>query len=184
MMTTKALEGMTRFYLKELFYGIPEIPVEITSDLDSGIMGQFVLDEGDDYDRDNDELMNAPEYRSRYKPLWDGFGGVELQREYSYMDPLNHPKAYIQLNKKIIRDIRKTVAVLLHELLHYCYWYIGREYHDYSKDFHEKCLEMELPNNYTDYVWIDNEWRDSYDYTKIDKYLKMYSRHLDEELAA
>ncbi len=97
---------------------------------------------------------------------------------FSYTDPLNHPEAYIQINKKILKDIRKTTAVLLHELLHYYYWYIGRDYHDNDGDFLDKCIEMDLPTNYTDYEWTNCGWIDVYDYSKADKYVEMYKAYI------
>ena len=174
------VRSMAGFFLRELFYNIPEVPVRIMDDMDKDTLGLFILDKGEDYDPDNDEFMNAYEYRSRYKPLWDGLGGVELGGEFSYMDPLNHPDASIELNRKILKDIRKTTAVLLHELLHYFYWYIGRGFHDDDRDFLDKCREMELPTNYDDYKWMDGRWKDVYDYTKADKYLGMYLKYLEE----
>ncbi len=172
------IEEMAKVYLEELFCGIPMIPVEIESDMECCTLGQFVLDAGEEYDLNKDELISAPEYRYRYKTLWDGLGGMELGREYSYMDPLNHPKVYIQINKKIIKDIRKTTAVLLHELIHYYYWYIGREYQDDSREFIDKCIEMDVPTNYTDYVWDGHQWKDIFDYTKVEKYIQLYISHV------
>ena len=174
------LKEMTKFYLKELFYNIPEIPVHIEDELDGESLGQFILDEGEDYDPEEDELMNAFEYRSRYRQLWNGFGGVELARERSYMDPLNHPETFIQINRKLTKDLRKTTAVLLHELLHYAYWYMGREFHDDSRDFLDKCLEMRLPTNYTDFKWTNRGWKNTYDYSKVDKYIEMFRDYLEE----
>lgn len=171
--TQTVLEDMARFFLKELFYNIPYIPVTYSSDIE-GSMGQFGLKEADDYDPDEDELMQAYEYRWTYKPLWDELGGVDIGTDVSWMDPLNHPTAKIQINRNLKKDLRKLTSVLIHELLHYYLWYIGWEYHDNSKDFLDKCKEMELPTNYTDWVYKDGRWVDMYDYKKADKYIQMY----------
>ncbi len=173
MYTQSFLENLAKFYLKELFYNIPYIPVEYSNDID-GSMGQFGLEKADNYDPDRDELLYAYEYRWEYKPLWNELGGVDIGNECSWMDPLNHPSAKIQINANLSNDLRKIVAVLIHELLHYYLWYTGYEYHDESRDFLDKCKEMGLPDNYTKWQYKDGRWIDMFDYSKTDRYIWMY----------
>lgn len=179
----KVLQDMAKVFLKELFYNIPYVPVHLT-ELEDGYNGVFCIDRGPDYIQDEDELINAPEYKRKYKLLWDGLCGVDMGGDESYMDPLNHPDVYIKISCRITADIRKTVSVLLHELLHYFYWYTGREYHDDDREFLDKCKEMGVPTNYTDFEWNGSKWVDTYDYTQIDKYLMLYVGELQESEVA
>ncbi len=181
MTKQEMLQDMADFYLRQPFQNIPFINVSIAENIDDDVNGEFRLEPADDYDYDNDELKSAYEYRSRYKTLFDGFAGMEINNEFSYMDPLNHPALSIRINKRITKDLRLTVSVLLHELLHYYLWYIGHDFHDEDIEFHQTCLNMGLPTNYTGKEWTGTAWKDTYDYSQMDWYLKMYANYLEEK---
>lgn len=181
------LEKMARFYLKKLFYNIPYIPVEYSNNLEDS-KGIFEMEMADDYVYENDELLNSYEYRWKYISMEDGMCGVDIGGDRSWEDPINHPKLAIRISARYTNNIRKLTAILLHELLHYYCWHTGLEHHDDSEDFLEKCKEMDIPTNYSDYIWEDGRWKDVFDYTKVDKYIKMYAKEkvlaLIEELVA
>lgn len=178
------LEDMARFYLKNLFYSIPYVTVKYSDDMD-GSLGKFGLEKASDYDPDNDELLGTYGYRWKYIPFENELGGIDIGIDESWSDPINHPDVTILINYKLVDNTRMLVGTLLHELLHYYYWYIGRDYHDNDYDFLEKCKEMELPTNYTDWEWKDKKWVETFDYSKIDKYIQMYAdRQQEAQIAA
>ena len=173
------IQNMADFYLEMIFQGIPAVTVEVTDNLSEGTLGEFYLEEAPDYDYSTDELKNAYEYRSRYKTFCDGFCGIDMNQDASFMDPLNHPIPHIKISQKLTKDIRETTATLLHELLHYYLWYRGYDFHDNDMYFYQKCKSMGLPTNY-DIRWTGKGWEDSYDYSKTDKYIKLFIAYLAE----
>ena len=175
--TQEMAEDMAQFYLNTFFAKIPAIPVHIEN-IPDGSLGVFYLEEGEDYDPYNDELMNAYEYRSRYKPLWGGLGGIDLNRDQSYQDPLNHPKVSIRISKSICICVREFVGTLMHELLHYYLWYIGWDFHDEDIVFYRECRKMGLPTNYA------GKSKDDTDYKKIDQYIRMYIEYTSDRKLA
>ncbi len=176
----KRLDDMTKFYIKELFYNIPIIPVEYSDEIESSL-GEFLLERSRDYDPDEDELLFAYEYRWHRVNLWNDLGGVDIGEDSSWMDPLNHPEISIRINAKCADSARCLVSTLIHELIHYYCWYIGLEYHDHSKDFIKMCKKMDIPDNYSNHEWIEGRWKDTFDYTKIDKYIYMYIDNLKDD---
>jgi len=176
------LQNMARFYLKTLFYGIPEVEVVYAkkNELDDAVLGEFGLDKNESYCEEDDELLNYPGYQSRYKSLWDGLGGCYLNTEFSWMDPENHPEVKIRINPRCRENTHGLVATLLHELLHYFFWYTGREYHDESREFLDECKKMGLPTNY-DREWKDGGWVNTYDQSKVEPYVRMYADYVADK---
>ncbi len=183
-MSGEQLQDMAKFYLKELFYGIPEIPVSFgePDEMEEDILGVFCLEKSPDYSLEEDELLNAPEYRWHYVRLWDELGGKDVGEDESWQDPLNHPDARILISTRCRKCARTLVATLLHELMHYYCWYAGYDHHDKDMDFHKRCIEMGLPTNY-DREWNGRNWVYAYDYTKIDKYIRMYGNRTEHKTA-
>ncbi len=168
--TQTELEKMANFYRKELFYGIPEIDVLLVGNTP----GVFILEKADSYIEAEDGLTNEYLYRPRYKYLGNGVG-TYLNETYSWEDPENNPVKRIGIKESYKSDIRRLTASLLHELAHYYLWYCGYEYGDEDRDFLNLCKKMGLPTNY-DFCWdkSENKWVHTYDFSLIDRYIKMY----------
>ncbi len=167
--SVEMLEFMAGFYLILMFDNIPMIPVSF-KELSGGDLGVFILEKADDYNADTDELLVKYEDRSRYKPLWGELGGVELCKELSYQDPLNHPKLQIEISTKCAKSMRKCVSVLLHELLHYYLWYIGWDWHDDDSTFDREARKRGLATNYGMKA----------DTAKIDGYIQLLTDNLSQ----
>ncbi len=163
------LKDMTTYFLKTLFDNIPVPNVYIEPDMEKDTLGTFSLEQNTNYLKENDELLGKYEYRSHYKRYGNGFG-IEYNKMESYQDPLNHPDPVIKISEVCLKNIRKTTATLLHELVHYYLWYIGWDFGDEDVDFNRKCREMDIPTNYG-----------SYDYRKIDKYIEMYCEYIENK---
>lgn len=181
--TDKVLQDMADFYCKTVFDHIPSIRVcfgdqpEMTEDATAGA---FTLEKASEYCMDEDELIDAYEYRPEVMAFEGGQEYILTATgiDQSYQDPLNHPIASIQINPSCKKDLRKLVAVLLHELLHYYLWYIGWDYHDNSKQFLDECKRRGFIDNYTRFTWNRRKgWIDSYDYSLMEKYIEMYFEH-------
>ncbi len=189
VISEEMLRDMARFFLKELFYGIPEIPVSYgdpdKEEISCDAAGEFRLEKCQGYDVSGDSLFNTPGYRWRYKAMWEGypeFGGVDFGVfEGLWENPLNHPEAYIVIRRCQARDALRLTGTLLHELLHYYCWYIGLDHHDGDRDFEDLCREMGLSSNFRDWVWKDGKWKSVFDYSHVEEYLRMYVEHLLEE---
>ena len=66
----------------------------------------------------------------------------------------------------------------MHELTHYYCWHIGYDYMDGSHDFEKELKHLGLPSNYDVKFSDENErWYDSFDYTKLDNYIKSYKEN-------
>ncbi len=127
----------------------------------------------EEYSEDSDELLNKVGHRWRYVSLWDGFGGVDICEEESWKDPLNHPALSIQIDYELRDRMGQLTAVLMHELVHYFYWYTGRGYDDLDREFIERCEEMGLPCG----------TRSDYDPEKVSGYIRRYLEHALDRIA-
>ncbi len=179
MIKEEAVQDMAKFYLNRLFYGIPEIKVMYAkkNEMRGSVLGEFELEKNASYCKADDALIDYPGYKSRYKTLWSGFGRQYLNKEFSWMDAENHPQIRIRISKKCEKDLWKLTATLLHELLHYFFWYTGREYHDDSQEFLNETRKMGLPNNYDYRKWTGTRWVNTYDYHKMNPYIAIYLAH-------
>ena len=167
--TQKELENMSAFFRKTLFYSIPYIDIAYN---ETKNMGQFIVKMADDYIEEFDDVKDEYLYRSNYKEIAP-FVGYYTNVDPSWADYENHPKIRIDIAPELSDDLQKLTATLLHELSHYYLWYIGHDHHDNQKQFLDFCKKMDLPTNYR-FKWIGNRWVDTYDYSKVDKYIKMY----------
>lgn len=172
------LQEIADLFLKELFYGIPSIPVTFVDkdELDRGALGEFSLSERDGYDASKDELMQCPEYREKEIRLGGEFTIHHQPRDAAWTDPLNHPEAVIRISTEH-HTLRHLMSTLLHELLHYYLWFIGHDHHDEDIEFCNECQRLGIPTNY-DRTWNGHKWVHSYDYTLMDPYIEMYFTHI------
>ncbi len=173
-MTNIELKEMANYFLKTLFYGIPEIEVSFNENKDIGCNGMFNLSIGNNYCEEDDCLRNEYFYRTKYVYMGNGVGYYD-NAEMSWQDVENAPERKIVINKNLRIDKRMVVATLLHELCHYYLWYIGRGYDDADKDFLELCHKMDIPTNY-DHEWDGSRYINTYNYLKIDKYIEIYEK--------
>ena len=171
-MTENIITDMAKFYLRELFYGIPLPNIYVDEDMGFDVLGAFSLKRSDDYFVENDEFLGKYEYKAQYIALGNGFG-IEFNDNESFQDPLNHPEPIIRISAKCIDNFRRLTGVLLHELLHYCLWYIGWDYRDEDMDFDRECRKMELPDNYVD----------NYDWCVLDRYIHSYMEYRKSHIA-
>lgn len=169
-MTTKILRELTAYFLKEYFDGIPEIPVSFASNMDlDGAAGVFCMRPGEEYDVDNDELIDCPSYKVRHVSLVNNTGYWVVNEE-SWRDPLNHPDICIRINRKYQKHFEYIAGTLLHELMHYYCWYMGYDYRDRDYEFNRRCIDRGIPTNFYDYEFTGECWRDTFDYSTIRKY--------------
>ena len=171
MISKKEFEKMADYFRQKYFDNIPKIPYKVVADtnINKGVDASFVIEQNEDYDEDNDELLNSPEYSKRVE-FADGFGF-----DYgnpSWIDPLNHPKMYIEIRRSLLSDELKLVGVLLHELTHYWCWYCGYDHTDGSKQFEDKLKELKLPSNWEHAGFIKDKkkWVDIFDYSTMKDY--------------
>ncbi len=163
---------MSDFFLKEYFAGIPHININfIKPSCIGGADGIFRLSMADNYRESDDELYGGVGYRSKYIELDNGIG-FEAKGMPSWADVLNHPGTEILISTDI-RNTRLLVGTLLHELLHYYCWYLGYGHGDSCEDFNRIAKEMEIPLN-TDHIFEGGKWEDSFDYSKMDRYIGAY----------
>lgn len=182
----KEVMKMARFFLKELFDGIPTIDIEIKEPHCYGgnALGMFSLEANDEYDESIDsELVNElyEEYKGHIEldfgyGITAGYNGGELP----WLDVLSHPKIKILIKPSVCRDRHQLVMTLLHELCHYYCWYLGYGYHDTDRDFLDTCKKLGIETNY-DFKWNGHEWtRPEYYRRSAENYLRMY----ESEVAA
>lgn len=144
--TDNELENMTRFYLKEVFKGIPFITTHFATVEELGDkLGITEYTEGDDYIIEKDVLLDMHEYAHAAVEIAPGVFD-DVKYEPSYLDPENHPKIEILLSDTLKTDIYMLTGVLLHELCHYYCWYMGYDHHDGDLQFERRLRELRLPS--------------------------------------
>lgn len=138
--------------------------------------GRFCMEEGEDYDSEADELIDAPEYKLRDDASLDGM--IHHIREYtpSWTDALNKPKLRIEINCKLQRDPLKVTGILLHELAHYYCWHCGYDFEDSSRFFDDLTAKLGLPSNYRNRRFDKDrgEWEDTFDYSAMEQHYKRF----------
>ncbi len=158
MITAYELEQMERFFLKELFHGIPGIRTVFKTPRCTGgnAAGMFLLEMSDDYCCQDDELYAG--YKGyRRLDMKVGFAVGYNDGDLPWLDAINHPKAEIQISPELKKDKEQLVMTLLHELCHYYCWYTGLDYHDNDRQFIDTCKKLGVPTNF-DFVWTGREW--------------------------
>ena len=169
----KELPDFAKFLLKKYFDSIPYIPCRYVSHnrFDPGTSAQFLMDQGDNYNMEDDELYNAEGYRGGHIDLdGDMLIGVDVESK-SWTDPANHPKLRIEVSDELWNLPLYLTGSLLHELAHYWCWHTGREYHDGNDDFEAKLKELGLPSNYDrKFNKKTKQWEDDFDYEKVAHY--------------
>ena len=165
---------MSEFYRRELFEGIPYINMRFADSSELGSSdGKFILVQNDDYEEAEDELYDTPGYRTYFSELDEGLI-YAYGEEPSWSDPANHPKYEILISKSMQRNDEKVVGTLLHELVHYYCWYRGLGHGDSDKDFIEKATSLGLPINHIHHAFENGRWKDTFDYSLMDKYIRLY----------
>ena len=172
MISKQEFNKMADYFRKKYFDNIPKIPYKVLADtnFNKGVEANFVLEPNDDYDENEDELLDSPEYKQTRVDLAEGFGF-----EYgnpSWVDPLNHPDVYIEVRSSLLMDELRLVGVLLHELTHYWCWYCGYDHSDGTLQFEDKLKELKLPSNceHSGFVKEKKKWVDTFDYSTMKSY--------------
>ena len=175
MITTNELKQMERFFLKELFDGIPETKTIFKSPrcVGGNAAGMFLLEMNDEYCCQDDELYD--EYKGHVElDMKIGFAVGYDSGDLPWLDVINHPKAEIQISPSLKNDREQLVLTLLHELCHYYCWYIGLDHHDNDRQFLETCKRLGIPTNY-DFEWVGGRWVRPVRYMEnAKKYIAMY----------
>lgn len=191
----EALNDLTRIFCQTLFGGIPQPPIMFEDDLDGleeeyeddmeageddKSLGRFVVKKSKKYSIEND-IYREESGRKRFKKY--GFGIYEEITciPDTWAEPSNNP-----YHKIVIREILRFImtkeqlhiflSVLLHELVHYYCWYCGYGWRDGSADFEKVCRNLDIPTNYPPYCILkDGKYTDTYDYRKMERFVKIIS---------
>ena len=171
-------EKMTDFFRQKYFDNIPAIPCYLAKDrfFEKGVDASFYITQNDNYDEDEDDLLNSYEYSQTRVDLADGFGF-----EYgdpSWTDPLNKPKLSIVIKESLLAEPLRFVGTLLHELTHYWCWFCGYEHSDGKPQFEGKLKELGLPSNWEHrFIKSTKQWVDDFDYSKVQPYYDDFLQH-------
>lgn len=158
------LLDMMRFFLTNMFSGIPDISCHF-GPAEGFVLGKFLLKRSSKYLESKDPVAGKAGYIPRHYFLC---GGLIDSYQYDiepWEDPLNHPKPEIIISDALadFNHMLSLTGTLLHELTHYYCWYIGLDYKDEDKDFHNRLLRMGLPTNWS-----------SMNESKVKEYLQLF----------